>query len=64
MRIAVRLHQTRCDLHFFVQAVAAARIAGGRDFLMSARNGDGASVVCHLIADADAVNKTCTTLPA
>ena len=44
-----------------VQAAAAARVAGGptfrRDILKSARNGDIFSVFCHLVADADGVNK-------
>jgi hypothetical protein len=40
-----------------VQAAAAARIAGGPDILDSAENGDGVSVICHVIADADSVNK-------
>ena len=40
-----------------VQAAAAARVAGGRDIVESALNGDGVSVLCHVIADADAVNK-------
>jgi hypothetical protein len=40
-----------------VQAAAAARVAGGLGILHSAENGDGASVVCHVIADADAVNR-------
>jgi hypothetical protein len=40
-----------------VQAAAAARVAGGRGILDSAINGDGVSVLCHVIADADAVNK-------
>ena len=40
-----------------VQAAAAARVAGGRGILDSAENGDGVSVLCHVIADADAVNK-------
>ena len=40
-----------------VQAAAAARVAGGPDIWDSAANGDGVSVVCHLIADADGVNK-------
>ena len=43
--------------YFFVQAAAAARVAGGPDILKSAENRDGASVICHLIADADGVNK-------
>jgi hypothetical protein len=51
-----RLHQVRRGVHSCVQAAAAARVAGGHIFL-SAQNGDGASVLCHLIADADAVNK-------
>ncbi len=50
------LHQARCGVHSCVQA-AAARIAGGRDILDSAEKGDCAAVLCHLIADADAVNK-------
>ena len=52
-----RLHQARRDVHSCVQAAAAARVAGGRDILASAENGDGVSVLCHVIADADAVNK-------
>ena len=51
-----RLHQARRGVHSCVQAAAAARVAGGRDILESALNGDGASVLCHLIADADSVN--------
>jgi hypothetical protein len=52
-----RLHQARRGLHSCVQAAAAAHVAGGRDVLESAKNGDGVSVLCHVIADADAVNK-------
>ena len=52
-----RLHQVRRGVHCCVQAAAAARVAGGRDILESAENGDGVSVLCHVIADADAVNK-------
>ena len=52
-----RLHQARCGVHSCVQAAAAALVAGGRDIFYSAENGDGASVLCHVIADADAVNK-------
>jgi hypothetical protein len=44
------------DLHSRVQAAAAARVAGGPDILKSAENGDGAAVLCHLIADANSVN--------
>ena len=40
-----------------VQAAAAAQVAGGPDISESARRGDGAAVLCHVIADADAVNK-------
>jgi hypothetical protein len=40
-----------------VQAAAAARVAGGPCIFESAGNGDGVSVLCHVIADADAVNK-------
>ena len=52
-----RLHQLRYGVYSCVQAAAAARVAGGRDILKSAENGDGVSVLCHVIADADAVNK-------
>jgi hypothetical protein len=52
-----RLYQARRGVHSCVQAAAAARAAGGRDILRSALNGDGVSVLCHAIADADAVNK-------
>jgi hypothetical protein len=40
-----------------VQAAAAARVAGGPDILKSAEDGDGVSVLCHVIADADGVKK-------
>ncbi len=43
--------------HPGVQAAAAARVAGGPDILNSAQDGDGASVICRVIADADVVNK-------
>jgi hypothetical protein len=52
-----RLHQPRCSVHSCAQAAAAARVAGGDDILDSAKHGDGISVLCHVIADADAVNK-------
>ncbi len=52
-----RLHEARCGVHSCAQAAAAARVAGGPDILESARNGDGASVLCHVIADADIINK-------
>ena len=52
-----RLHQARCGVHCCVQAAAAARVAGGRGILDSAENEDVASVLCHVIADADSVNK-------
>jgi hypothetical protein len=52
-----RLHQARRDVHSCVQAAAAARVAGGDDILDSARKGDGVSLLCHVIAHADAVNK-------
>ncbi len=53
-----RLHEARRGVHSCVQAaVAAARDAGGLDILESAENGDVVSVLCHVIADADAVNK-------
>ena len=54
-----RLYQARVGVHSSVQAAAAARVADKRkrDILKSAKNGDGVSVLCHLIADADGVNK-------
>ncbi len=38
-------------------AAAAARVAHGPDIVKSAENGNSVAVLCHLIADADAVNK-------
>jgi hypothetical protein len=52
-----RLHQARRGVHSCVQAAAADRVAGGPDIVESAQDGDGVSVLCHLIADADSVNK-------
>ncbi len=52
-----RLHQARRSIHFCVQAAAAARVAGGRDIVESVYDGDGVSVLCHVIANARAVNK-------
>ena len=52
-----RLHQARRGLHSCAQAAAAARVAVGPDIVKSAENGDGVLVLCHVIADADAVNK-------
>lgn len=43
-------------IHVCMQAAAATRVAGGPDIVELAANGDGASVLCHLIADADSVN--------
>ena len=55
---ASQLLHKRCGVHSCVQAAAAARVAeDGRGILYSAQIGDGVSVLCHLIADADAVNK-------
>ncbi len=51
------LHEARFGVHCCVQAAAAARVAGGRDIWDSEYSGDGVSVLCHVIADADAVNK-------
>jgi hypothetical protein len=51
------LHQARRGVHSCVQAAAAARVAGGRDIIHSASVGDGASVLCHVIADSDAVKQ-------
>jgi hypothetical protein len=39
------------------QAAAAARVAGETDILNSAKNGDFAFVLSHLIVDAHSVNK-------
>jgi hypothetical protein len=50
-----RLHEARRGVHSCVQAAAAARVASG--IFVSAIYGDGVSVLCHLIADADAINK-------
>jgi hypothetical protein len=52
-----RLHEARRGVHSCEQAAAAARVAGGRGILKSAKNGDGVSVLCHVIADADAMDK-------
>jgi hypothetical protein len=52
-----RLHQARRGVHCCVQAAATAGVAGGRDIVKSAEEGNGASVLCHVIADADRVNK-------
>ncbi len=51
------LHEARRGVHSCVQAAAASRVAGGCGILESAQKGDGVSVLCHVIADADAVNK-------
>jgi hypothetical protein len=48
--------KTRCRVHSCVQAAAAARVADGPGILKSAENGDGASVLCHLIVDAESVS--------
>ncbi len=52
-----RLHEARRGVHSCVQAAAAARVAGGDDIWESAGNGDGASVLCHVIDDATSVNE-------
>jgi hypothetical protein len=59
-----RLHQARRGVYSCVQAAAAARVSGRCNIWHSARNiwnsttnGDGVSVLCHVIADADAVDK-------
>jgi hypothetical protein len=51
------LHQARRCVHSCVQAAAAARVAGGPDIVDLAANGDSVSVLCHVIVDADGVNK-------
>ncbi len=61
--MCVAAHRSGCMkraaafIHTCVQAAAAARVAGGCDIKKSAFDGDGVSVLCHVIADADAVNK-------
>jgi hypothetical protein len=52
-----RLHQARRGVHSCAQAAAAARVAGGPSICDSVENGDVASVLLHLIAHADGVNK-------
>ncbi len=52
-----RLHQARRGVHSCVQAAAAAQVAGGPNIFESVEDGDGVSVLCHVIADADTVNK-------
>jgi hypothetical protein len=52
-----QLQQARSGIHSCVQAAAAARVARGPGILESAQWGDGASVLCHVIADADRVNE-------
>ena len=52
-----RMHEALQGIHVCVQAAAAARVAGGPGLLKSAEIGDGVSVLCHVIADADGVNK-------
>ncbi len=52
-----RLHKARRGVHSCVQAAAAARIAGGPDIVESAEQGYHVSVLLHVIADADGVNK-------
>ncbi len=53
-----QLHEALCSVHSCVQAAAAARVAGGPDIVDSAENGDGVSVLCHVIAGADSVMRT------
>ena len=55
--IVIDLFEARRVLHSCVQAAAAARVAAGPDILDSALDGDGVSVLCHVIADANAVKK-------
>ena len=52
-----RLHQARRGVHSCVQTAAAARVKRGHNIMKSAEDGDGISVLCHVIADADGVNK-------
>ena len=52
-----RLHQARRSVHSCVQAAAAARVAGELDVWNSVVIGDGASVLCRVIVDADTVKK-------
>ena len=55
--VSQRLHQARRGVYSCVQAAAAARVAGEPDILKSAEDGDGVLVLCHLISDAEGVNK-------
>ena len=52
-----RLLEARRGVHSCVQAAAAARVASGRNILDAGAKGDGVSVLCRVIADADGVNK-------
>ena len=52
-----RLHEARTGVHSRAQAAAAARVADGRDILDAAGYGGSVLVICHVIADADGVNK-------
>jgi len=54
-----RLHQARRGVHSSVQAAAAARVVDKKNILRNAELGDGALVLCHVIADADSVNERC-----
>jgi hypothetical protein len=56
-RAAQRPHQAHRGIHSCVQVAAAARVADGPDILVSSSKGNGASVLCHLIADACGVKK-------
>jgi hypothetical protein len=53
---SVAAHQARLGVDSFAQAAAAARVAGGPNILKSTKKGDGVSVLCHAIGDADGVN--------
>ena len=52
-----RLLEARRGVYSCVQAAAAARVAGGPGIVKSANDGDGVSVLCHVIADANGINK-------
>jgi hypothetical protein len=52
-----RLHQARSASVPDVQAAAFALVARQPGILDSAANGNGPLVLCHVIADADVVNK-------
>jgi hypothetical protein len=57
----LRIAAAASSVYSCVQAAAAARVADrywiGHSAVAAAESGDGSSVLCHVIADADGVNK-------